>query len=68
MILRWSKIAITVIILASVIFGGYLIFAQTDQFSYDGEDHLIGITFYDNSSMQYSYDVNGNLVTKTYQQ
>ena len=68
MTLRKSKIAITVIILVSVIFGGYLIFAQMDQFSYDGEDHLIGITFYDNSSMQYSYDANGNLATKTYQQ
>jgi YD repeat-containing protein len=62
------KVAATLLVLATGIFGGFLVSAQATQavnWTYYG-NQLIQVDFDDGTSIQYGYDENGNRVTKTY--
>jgi YD repeat-containing protein len=62
------KVAATLLVLATGIFGGFLTSAQATQavnWTYYG-NQLIQVDYDDGASIQYGYDENGNRVTKTY--
>ena len=55
-----------IMFLATCLLGGSSIFAQETQYYYDYQNHLIEMNFNDNTWMQYTYDANGNLTSKIY--
>jgi len=55
-----------IMFLATCLLNGRLAVAQETQFYYDYQNHLIEMNFNDDTWMQYTYDANGNLTSKIY--